>query len=231
MPYLSRHFRVVVFDPRGNGRSDRPTRRRGLLLVGVRRRRPRRARGERRPGGARRRPLRRRRLGAHARRDRSGRRARRGRDRAVRAEADAVAPELPPVPVRRAARHRRGLGEVQRPLLAPRLPRLPRVLLRAAAPGAALDEADRGLRPLGARGRRGVARSSPTRRRRRRGGARRRRAAICEPGPLPRARDPRRPRQLPDARACGRRGRADAAGRSSRSRAPGICRRRATRSR
>src|SRR6185437_5197969 len=28
IPYLARHFRVVAFDPRGNGRSDRPRRRR-----------------------------------------------------------------------------------------------------------------------------------------------------------------------------------------------------------
>ena len=112
-------------------------------------------------------------------------------------------------PVRRAARHGRGLGEVQPPLLAARLPRLPRVLLRAADPRAALDEADRGLRPLGARGRRGVARSSPTRRRRRRGRARRRRATSCERVRCPVLVDPRRPRQLPDARACDRGRRAD----------------------
>ena len=66
--------------------------------------------------------------------------------------AHAFASELPSLPVRRGARHGRGLGEVQPPLLAARLPRLPRVLLRAAAPRAALDEADRGLRRLGARG-------------------------------------------------------------------------------
>ena len=57
-------------------------------------------------------------------------------------------------PVRRGARHRRGLGEVQPALLAARLPRLPRVLLLADVHRAALDEADRGLRRLGPRDRR-----------------------------------------------------------------------------
>ena len=202
-PLPRRHVR-----PAGE-RPVRPSQRRsGLLLVGVRRRRSGRAGGKRRPGRAHRWPLRRRRLGADARSDRSGGRARRRRDRAVRAQAGAVAPELPPVPIGRAARHGRGLGEVQPALLAPRLPRLPRVLLRPADPRAALDEADRGLRPVGARGRGGVA--DP----RGRGGAH----ALGERGgrprdvracALPRARDPRRPRQLPDARACERGRRAD----------------------
>ena len=42
------------------------------------------------------------------------------------------------------------MGEVQPPFLAARLPRLPRVLLRLVLHGAALDEADRGRRRLGA---------------------------------------------------------------------------------
>ena len=134
-----------------------PDRPRRLRPLGVRRGREGRAGGERRPGGARRRPLRRRRLGAHARRDRPGGRARRGL-RSRRSCPGWRRRTRTTVSSRRtSARHRRGLGEVQPALLAPRLPRLPRVLLRPAAPRAALDEADRGLRPLGARGRRGVA--------------------------------------------------------------------------
>ena len=30
IPYFARHFRVITFDPRGNGRSDRPAEPRGL---------------------------------------------------------------------------------------------------------------------------------------------------------------------------------------------------------
>ena len=51
--------------------------------------------------------------------------------------------------------------------------------------------------------------SSPTRRRRRRSRARRRRASICRRVRCPVLVHPRRPRQLPDARACDRGGGAD----------------------
>ena len=90
-----------------------------------------------------------------------------------------------------AARHRRGLGEVQPPLLAARLPRLPRVLLRAGLHRAALDQADRGLRRLGPRD---DARDADRRTARTPTGAgddaRRERCARVA---LPGARDPRRP--------------------------------------
>ena len=89
-------------------------------------------------------PVRRRRLGAHARRYPSRARSRSGGLRAEHPVADTAAPELRALLGRRAPRHRRRVGDVQRPPLAPRLPRLPRVLLLAADPGAALDEADRG---------------------------------------------------------------------------------------
>ena len=72
--------------------------------------------------------------------------------------------------------HGRGLGEVQRALLAARLPRLPRVLLLAGLHRAALDQADRGLRRLGARDDGGDAhRHSP----RAGGSARRRSRELC----------------------------------------------------
>ena len=103
---------------------------------------------ERAPG----RSLRRGALGDPARRGPSrpgrwGRLHRRGgaaRPRASRAHA---------LPVRRAARDRRGLGEAQPALLAEGLPRLPRVLLRPDVHRAAFDEADRGLHRLGPRDR------------------------------------------------------------------------------
>ena len=123
IPYLARHFRVVTFDGRGNGRSDRPRRRglrrrefaadavavldatgrdRAIVVALVRRAatslHPRRA--SIRSGS--------RRWSASARPCRSAPTHReRGR-----------------VPVRRGARHRRGLGQVQPPLLAARLARL-----------------------------------------------------------------------------------------------------------
>ena len=66
--------------------------------------------------------------------------------------AVALAPPHPDrdgLPVRRADHRDRGLGEVQPPLLAARLPGLPRVLLPPDVHRAALDQADRGLRRVG----------------------------------------------------------------------------------
>ena len=60
--------------------------------------------------------------------------------------------------VRRAAAKRPGLEQGEHPLLAARLPRLPRVLLRSGLPGAPLDEADRRRGRLGAGHRPGDAR-------------------------------------------------------------------------
>ena len=63
---------------------------------------------------------------------------------------------------RRRARDARGLGERKPPLLADELPRLPRVLLRPSAVRTALDQTDRRLRRLGARDDAADARSRPS---------------------------------------------------------------------
>ena len=147
--YLARHCRVVTFDGRGNGRSDRPTEpeayaepefaadaiavmdatgtdradHRGLLDG-----RPSRPAAGRRPSRAGR-------GGRVHRRELPGRRRARGR-------ADGVL-------LGGRAGHRRRLGQAQLPLLAPRLPGLPRVLHVEDVHRAALHQADRGRRRLG----------------------------------------------------------------------------------
>jgi pimeloyl-ACP methyl ester carboxylesterase len=146
IPYLSRHVRVITFDPRGNGRSDRPD------------------------------------------------------------SAEAYSSWEFVEDGRAVLEATR--TEVERPLLAAGLSRLPRVLLLRAASGAPLDQAHRGLCPVGpGRQRRGAGLLG-------RGGA----AAVCEPGggpravpprSLPGAGRPRRARRLPATRARRRRGRAD----------------------
>ena len=167
IPYLARHCRVITFDGRGNGRSDRPTdpRRtrhaefaadalavmdatgteRAVLVGAVDRRRtvaaPRgrasRARRAARPSSLR--PCRWPPAEPRARRDRAF--------------------EEPRDDVRR-------LGQVQPPLLASRLRRLPRVLLRAVLTEPHSTKQDRGQRRLGARdGRRDARRHASWRRR------------------------------------------------------------------
>ena len=157
VPYLSRHFSVLTFDPRGNGRSDRPESPdeygaevtaadafalldelgldRVFLVVHC--------------GSADKGLL----LTAHH------------PERFVGAVFMSPAlPITPPRPERvtvlhRAAPDRRGLGEAEPPLLAARLSRLPGVLLRPLLHGAALHEADRGRHRLGARDDTGHARA------------------------------------------------------------------------
>ncbi len=128
IPYLARHCRVLTFDGRGNGRSDRPATgyderefAADALAVmdatGNRARRPRLALA----GCAAR-------AAACGGAPGPGRRCRLHLPLRCRS-ANLSGPHGPPLG--RGARHRRGLGEVQPPLLAPRLPRLPRVLLLA----------------------------------------------------------------------------------------------------
>ena len=154
IPYLARHCRVVTFDGRGNGRSDRPPEASAYRERGVRGRRARGARCDREPSEAvlvsavaRRRAV------AAFGRGASGA----GRQAGVHRTGTAAAagPRVRRrAGVQRAARRVRGLGEVEPPLLARRLRGLPRVLLLAVFHRAALDEAARGLRRLGARDRR-----------------------------------------------------------------------------
>ena len=77
VPYLARHFRVITFDPRGSGRSDRPDTPAGYGPQQGRRRRDRRPRRHRYPPLRVRRPLRDRRRRPAARHRPSGARRRR----------------------------------------------------------------------------------------------------------------------------------------------------------
>ena len=118
-------------------------------------------------------------------RTRSGRRASRarfGRSSSSRRQCRwAIRPGKVAVyhPFEEAARHGRGLGEVQRALLAARLPRVRRVLHVAGLHGAALDEADRGRGRVGARDRRRDSRRHSPRAGARQGGGRASSVAAC----------------------------------------------------
>ena len=196
IPYLARHCRVVTFDGRGNGRSDRPvgasayadaeftadalavmdaTGLERATLVGL-------------SAGARWGSL----LAA-------------GHPERVDGLV-AIAPARPAAgPPRRCVRGgaepRRRVGDVRPPFLHGGLSRVPRVLLRAGVQRAALDQADRGRHRLGARDdARDAGLHGP------RGAAGRRRAARgdARAHPLPRARHPGRRRpHLPARAGCG----------------------------
>ena len=153
IPYLARHFRVVTFDGRGNGRSDRPTEIAAYAdtefvadAIAVH------GRDRHRPGG--------RRGAVDGRRVRG---AARGRAPGARASACACSarpsrstdrkpsdPDVgPDADFDELAARRRGLAQVQRPLLAPRLAGLRGLVLRrGAVHRAAFDQAGRGRRRL-----------------------------------------------------------------------------------
>ena len=133
IPYLARHCRVVAFDGRGNGRSDRPKGVRAptscrsssptpLAVMDAHRHRAR-DRSSRCPRGALWGPCSPPSIRSACSASPTSRPLRRSPAGPCRAAGHR--------PLRGAARHRRGLGEVQPPLLAARLRGLPRVLLLA----------------------------------------------------------------------------------------------------
>ena len=149
VPYLARHCRVLTFDGRGNGRSDRPTQAEAYaesefaadaiavmdatqtdraIIVSF-------SLGAQRGAAARRKPSAAGRGGRLHRPDISRRRGATARTNGVLLGGR--------------ARHRRRLGEVQQALLAARLPGLSRLLPVDNVPRAALDQANRGWRWLG----------------------------------------------------------------------------------
>ena len=152
IPYLARHFRVLTFDGRGNGKADRPSGIARLHRMGVRRGLAGRHGRDRDGDGRGRRLLLRRVVGHGPRRGSSGPGPGRRVHRPLRAaRAGASGAERPLL--RGPPRHRGGLGEVQPPLLARALRGVPRVLLREDVQRAPFDQADRGLRRLGPRDR------------------------------------------------------------------------------
>ncbi len=150
VPYLARHFRVLTYDPRGNGRSDRPqvdaaydadrivddalavmdaTGTDDAVLVGL-------------CTGA---------LWATMLQQREpGPRARPGRDRADHHPRPAGHRPPPGPRLRGGARHRRGLGQGEPGVLEARLGGLHPLLRRPAGVGAALDQGVRRHGRLGA---------------------------------------------------------------------------------
>ena len=153
VPYLSRTHRVVVFDGRGNGRSDRPTDpdayREPEALGDIEAVMDATGTDSRGPDRA----VRRRRLAVDRVR---GAPSPSGSIGIVAFAAGRPAPRsAAPVEgrqlVRRRAGDRRRLGEAEPPLLAARLPRLRPLLLRGDHLGTAFDEADRGRRRVGPR--------------------------------------------------------------------------------